>query len=136
MPARMAGVPTTAAVVAAASRPAQIRRARVNMSAPPQSMKLKVMPAWTTADPPTSTAVVAAASKPAENRQARVSIFGSFRGGDLPPPLLPVRGPGADHPAALVAPNTGHDQATTDPGAGNHRTGGRPACRHCGGCGS
>src|SRR5262245_7876872 len=37
---------------------------------------------------PTTAAVVAAASKPAENRQARVSIFGSFRGGDLPPPLL------------------------------------------------
>lgn len=45
------------------------------------------------------------------------------------------RPPAADHPAATAAPNTGHDQATTDQSSAVHRTGRRPARRHRGGCG-
>jgi hypothetical protein len=65
----------------------------VNISASPQSIALKVMPAWTTAGPPTSTAVVAAASKPAQIRRARVNTSVSFPGGHLPLPLLRCNDP-------------------------------------------
>ena len=87
MPARTAGVAVAAAVVVAANR-RPTRGGFVQSSSAPQSMKLRVMPAWTMAGPPTSTTVVAAASSPAHRTRIRPDISGSFHGGHLPPPLL------------------------------------------------